>query len=209
MYSVSNINILTAINGLGTDFVTAWSGTSKIDCIFWMLITAFGQALLTVIGQNYGARKYDRVSGAIRACLLMSLIMTTVVGGCMILFGKYMMMLFVNDPNVIRIGANIFYFFSPCYYTYICIEILASSLRGMGDSLPPALIILIGICVLRVLWVWFGAPLVTVWPAWIGVCMSYAISWIVTSLCFFVYFPIKFRKLREGRLLERGTVDPL
>ena len=76
MYSLSNIIIQTAINGEGTDTVAAWTVYGKLDVVFWMIISAFGIAITTFVGQNYGAGKIDRVRKGIRSCLGMTLVST-------------------------------------------------------------------------------------------------------------------------------------
>lgn len=69
MYSLSNIIIQAAINGLGTDTVAAWTVYGKMDALFWMTVSSFGIAITTFAGQNYGAGKMDRVKKGIRTCL--------------------------------------------------------------------------------------------------------------------------------------------
>src|SRR5699024_644256 len=61
LYAVSNIIITTSINGFGTDTVAAWVAFGKVDALFWLILSAFGVAIMTFVGQNYGARKFDRV----------------------------------------------------------------------------------------------------------------------------------------------------
>ncbi len=194
MYALSNIIIMTAINDLNTNFVAAWSAIGKIDSIFWMLISAFGLSLLTVVGQNYGAGNVERVKKSMHSCLLMAFGMTTIIAACMVLFGRPLMLLFVDDALVIDIGMKMMYFFAPSYFAYVCIEIFANSLRGIGDSTVPAIITCVGICVLRVLWVLYLTPFLNFVPAWIAICSSYPASWILTSSAFIIYYPISCRK---------------
>ena len=73
MYSVSNIIIQISLNALGTDTVAAWTAFSKMDAFYWMVITGFGIAITTFVGQNYGARKYDRVMKSVNVCVKLTL----------------------------------------------------------------------------------------------------------------------------------------
>ena len=69
MYSISNMIIQSALNKFGTDTVAAWAAYGKLDAIVWMVSGAFGIAITTFVGQNYGAGKYDRVRKSIRVCI--------------------------------------------------------------------------------------------------------------------------------------------
>ena len=85
------------------------------------------------------------------------------------------------------------YFLVPTYITYISIEILSGAIRGTGDSFIPMVMTLGGICLLRVVWLFFVVPLQ---PRINTVLMSYPVTWIVTSIMFFVYY--KFGRWRKG-----------
>ena len=61
MYSISNIIVQVSINNFGVDTMAAWTAYSKIDFIFWMINSAFGISVMTFVGQNYGAGKWDRI----------------------------------------------------------------------------------------------------------------------------------------------------
>lgn len=74
MYGISNIIIQTSLNSLGTETVAAHTAFAKIDAIYWMISGAFSVSIITFIGQNYGARKFDRMKKSIKVCLLMDLI---------------------------------------------------------------------------------------------------------------------------------------
>ena len=73
MYGITNIIIQAAVNGFGTDPAAAWAAYGKLDAIFWTVCGAFGIAITTFSGQNYGARRYDRIFRSVRICLAMSL----------------------------------------------------------------------------------------------------------------------------------------
>lgn len=72
MYAFSNIIIQTCINSFGTDTVAAWTAHGKIDGFFWMIMGAYGISVTTFAGQNFGARRYDRVRESVRVGLLLA-----------------------------------------------------------------------------------------------------------------------------------------
>ena len=185
LYSVSNVIIQAAINGFGTDVIAGWTAASKMDNAFWMIINAFGISITTFIGQNFGDRRYDRMRQSVRVCLLMSLAATVLVCSALLLFGSRLLWLFSSDPVVIEQGLAVMRFMVPTYVTYICIEVFSGALRGAGDSVIPTVMTLVGVCLLRTVWV---AVMVPAHHTLITMLLSYPISWVVGSLMFVVYY---------------------
>lgn len=185
MYSVSNIFIQSSINTFGTSTIAAYTAYGKIDGIFWMIMNAFGISTMTFSAQNFGAHKLDRVEKCVKICLVMAMITTIIMSGLLVVSAEYFYKLFTNDPIVIEIGLRMLNFLVPLYFTWVCIEILSSVIRASGDSLGPLLISAIGICLVRVLWIFFVVPnhhdiivLITCYP----------ITWILCSVVFIIYY---------------------
>ncbi len=193
-YSLSNIIIQTSINGFGTDVVAAWTAYGKMDGLFWMTIQAFGVAITTFVGQNFGAGRYDRMRRSVKVCFGMATVATIALSGFLLVFGGVLLRLFSGDPAVVEYGLRIIHTLVPLYFTYITIEILSGAVRGTGDTLIPTLMTLTGVCLLRVLWISFVVPK---YHQLEMVLYSYPITWVITSVMYVVYY---FR----GRWLERG-----
>lgn len=185
MYTISNLIIQASINGFGTDTAAAWAAWSKLDQIFWMFINAFGIAITTFVGQNYGAGKIDRAKKGVRTVLLMGAVSTFAIEAGYFAVGEFGLMLFTTDSEVLSIGVSMMRYIVPWYITYIAIELLSGTIRGAGKSLIPTLISVVGICVLRMIWI-FVVPYIN--PTILGVLASYPFSWIVTSVLFIVYY---------------------
>lgn len=195
MYSLSNIIIQAAINGLGTDTVAAWTVYGKMDALFWMTISSFGIAITTFAGQNYGAGKMDRVRKGIGSCLAMCFASTVLISALLNIGGHLLYSLFTSDPEVLRIGMQIVHFLVPTFVTYVCVEVLSGALRGVGDCWIPTLICLSGICLIRVLWIMLAVPRR---PDVYTVTFSYPLTWTITSVLFIVYYCF-FSKIRIFR----------
>lgn len=185
MYSISNIIIQSSVNTFGTDTAAAWSAYGKIDGLFWMIMSAFGVAITTFSGQNFGAGRYDRIHQSVKVCLAMSAGTAVFMSVALWLGGEYVYRLFTDDAAVIQEGMVILRVLVPCYITYIAIEIITGAVRGAGDSILPMIITCIGICVLRVVWIVVAVPQ---WRDIRCVCLSYPITWLVTSVFFIVYY---------------------
>ena len=185
MYSVSNLIIQASINSFGTDTIAAWTAYGKVDGIFWMIMGAYGVAITTFAGQNFGAGKYDRIHKSVKVCLGMAAFTSVLLSAVVLLGGRIFFRLFTSDDSVIDIGLHMMAVISPSYITYICIEILGGTARGCGDSIIPMLLTCFGICVLRVIWILVIVPFR---PEVSTVAFSYPLTWTVTSVLFIVYY---------------------
>lgn len=185
MYSISNVLIQRAVNGFDTNVLAGWTAYSKIDCLFWMMVSAFGIAITTFVGQNFGAGLMDRVKKSVRVCMGMTFGTTVVMSLVLYFGGSLFYRLFTPDEAVIDEGMKILRLLVPTYVTYISIEILSGAVRGAGDSLIPTLMTLFGVCLLRVAWLAVTLPK---WPTMTTVLLAYPITWVITSLLFIVYY---------------------
>lgn len=199
MYSLSNLIIQSSINSFGTDTVAAWTAYGKIDGIFWMIMGAYGVSATTFAGQNFGAGKYDRIKKSVRICLGMAAATSLLLSVIVLTGGRLFFRMFTDDAEVISIGLGMMRVISPCYITYICIEILGGTTRGCGDAIPPMLLTGIGVCVLRVIWALTAVPLR---PEVSTVALSYPITWTITSILFIIYY-LKGNWLKRCRCIRQ------
>lgn len=185
MYSLSNVIIQAAINGFGTNVLAGWTAYGKLDGLYWMTVSAFGVAITTFVGQNFGARRFDRMKRSVWICLGMALGATVILCGFLLLAGESLYRLFSNDEAVIAKGLEILRLLVPTYVTYLCVEILSGAVRGAGDSVLPTIMTLVGICLLRVVWVLGVCP---AYNSLTMVLLSYPITWVLTSIMFILYY---------------------
>ncbi len=146
---------------------------------------AFGVSVTTFVGQNFGAQQYARIRKSVRVCMVMAFLAAAGMSALMLLAGKPILSIFSDDPAVIAQGEAVIRTLAPLYFTYVCVEILSGAVRGTGDSLLPTLITCLGICVLRIVWVYAALP---VWNTMETIVLSYPISWAVTSLLYIFYY---------------------
>ncbi len=185
MYSISNLLLQSSINSFGTDSAAAWAAYGKLDSVYWMIINAFGVAITTFVGQNYGAGHMKRCKKGVVDTLLLSLVFTAVIEFVFLTFGRQCYALFTSDENVIETGVQIMRIICPFFFTFICIEVLSGAIRGTGKALIPTVISVLGICGLRILWLQTVTPRV---EGLFGVISVYPFSWIVTSVLFIIYY---------------------
>ena len=196
VFSIANISIQSGINSFGSDVVAASAATQTFEYMDFQVVNGINQAAVTFVGQNYAAKQYDRVKKIYAICMIEALV--GIISVEMIFwFGRYKWLsFFISDEVVMsyaiqRMVTNVLPHFLLCSY-----EITGSVLRGMGHSLEPALLTVIGSVGFRVLW------LVTVFKYWLhslqGLLLVYPASWILTGVmvitCYIIVSKKEFAK---------------
>ncbi len=198
MYSISNMIIQVAVNSLGTVVVASWAMSGKTDGLYWAVSNAMGAAITSFIAQNHGAGRTDRVRQCVRQGLIMAFLVTVTVSAGLMLTGIPLLRLLTPDEAVVETTYTIMSYFVPFYFTWVLVEVLSAVLRGVGDAVYPVLLIGVGICLFRVIWILtvfahFGTLL--------SLCLSYTVSWTITSIA----LVISYRK--GGWMKRRRIVD--
>ena len=200
LYSISNVVIQANINSFGTNVIAAWAVYGKVDGLFWMIMDAMGIAITTFAGQNFGARKYERMQKGHYVGLGITTILTAILAAGVMLFGSILGSLFTSDPDVLAESMTIIRFVTPFWFSYICVNVFSSTLRGIGDTFIPMLLICFGTCGLRVLWIFTAGVM---YPGLYTSLASYPLSWTVTSVAFIIYY-YKFSDMRRiNKLIKK------
>lgn len=185
MYSIANLIMQIQVNTYGTNTVAALSAYEKIDGFFWMTMTAFGMAITTFCGQNFGAGKWERVKKGMHVCFSMAAVTAAAISMVFYRFASQLMTWFTSDADVVQIGADLMKELMPYYVTYVWTEIYAGGIRGCGESFIPMVITAVGVCLLRVIWT--GVVAFTDGSAAM-LMVGYPATWIVTSAAIMVYY---------------------
>ncbi len=185
MYSISNMIIQSTVNTFGTGLVTSWTATGKLDGFYWSTSSAVGTSLCAFVGQCYGAGKLDRMREAIRTCIRLFTIATIVMSAGLLAIARPAYSLFLNEPQVIDDAIRIMWMFVPFYFIWSFVEALSSTFRGVGDTLKPMLIVMLGTCLFRILWMIFIVPLKHSIDT---VSIVYGISWVITATVMIIYY---------------------
>lgn len=186
MYGIANIVLQIGINLLGTDAMAGWTAFNKFDDYYWPISSAIGIAVMTFVGQNFGANNRERVHETVRRGILIHLAISALFS-IVIFSARYpVMRLFVGDePTVIAIGALVTALIAPFYVIFTPVEVLSSVMRGVGCTLVPALITMVFTCGVRLLYLWVYAfdhvsngVIAIIYPA----------TWALTSIAFIIYY---------------------
>jgi putative MATE family efflux protein len=187
MFDFSNLIVQSSINSFGEAAVAAWVAYGKADGISWMISGAFGVAVTTFVGQNFGAQKYDRMRRSVWVCLGLALLLEGSFALLEFFFREPLLGLFSTDREVISIGARMMARIVLFNVVFLPIEIFGGAMRGTGYALVPTVIMILCVCVTRVLWVTLLVSRVHTIEI---LCLAYPITW---SLCAAVFAAVYFR----------------
>ena len=198
-FDLANLLIQSGINSFGSVVMAAWTAYGKTDAFVWMISGAFGVAITTFVGQNFGAQRYDRVRQSVRVCLVMSVGTVGVITLLMLLFRRTILGIYSGDTGVIESGAYIMSIIVPFEAVFMPVEIFAGTFRGVGDSVKPTVITCLCVCVVRVVWLMTAVKL---HHTLFMLCVCYPMTWILTAAVFAAAY-LKGDWLRK-RIPEEG-----
>ena len=194
VFSLSNVVIQSSINSFGSMVVAGNSASSNLEGFVYTAMNAFAQAAVTFTSQNIGARKYHNLDRVIRNCLLCAVVTGLVLGGGAALAGHQLLRFYSSDAAVIATGAERLRLICGFYLLCGIMDVLASSLRGLGYSVLPMVVSLVGSCLLRLVWI---ATIFQLNRTPFMLYISYPISWALTALVHLTCLLVVRRKLRQ------------
>ena len=183
VFSVANIIIQSAINSLGTLVIAASSAAFNIEILAYYVMNAFSQACTTFTGQNYGAEQLKRCRRILGICIIEDAIATASAIILVLLSGRALLSIFSSDPQVIEIGYTRLVIIFSAYTFSMLYENMSGYLRGFGKSLVPALLTVIGVCGVRVFWIFAVFPSHRTFAT---IMTAYPISLAFTALLIFI-----------------------
>ena len=195
VFCLSNIIIQTAINSLGADVMAASTAAFNLEIMVYILINSFGQTCTTFVGQNYGAGDMARCRRVGLITGLQNLAVTILISIPLYVFGVPLLEIFNSDPAVVAFGMIRMAYIVLAEPLNLLIEMISGYLRGFGHSLTPALIVVVGICGTRILYVMTVFPLS---PDFSCLMAVYPLSWLITVIGMVILLFAKRKKYIWG-----------
>ncbi len=197
IFSLSNVVIQSSINSFGAIVMAGSAAAASIEGFVWVSMNAFSQGALTFVGQNIGAKKYSRINRiAIIACACGAL-SGLILGNLAYLLGEPLISIYDRRPEVIESGLIRMSLVCCFYFTCGLMDCIVGSIRGMGYAVTPTIVSLLGVCGIRLVWIFTGFQLPQFHTEFM-LFLSYPVSWIVTFAIHFVCFIFMRRKLPKG-----------
>lgn len=193
IFSFSNVIIQSSVNSFGAILIAANSAVCNLEGFVYTAMNGFSQGALTFCSQNIGAGKTDRIKKAVIVSQFSIIVISGVLCFFFILFRRQLIGIYSINPQVIEAGMTRMWVIFTTYYICGMMDSMANSLRGIGHSLLPAVITLIGACGFRILWLFtifqiprFHVPL--------SIFITYPLSWTITFIALLIAFIRIFNK---------------
>lgn len=177
IFSISNVLIQSSINSFGSTAMAGNTAAANLEAFIYTAMNSLYQTNLSFTSQNFGAKKYPRIHKILWLCLGLVIVVGFSMGGLTYLFGHQLLGIYTSDIEVIEYGLKRMAVICTTYYLCGMMDVMVGSLRGLGYSIMPMMVSLMGACGLRIVWIF------TVYQWHRSLFMlyiSYPITWMIT-----------------------------
>ena len=202
LFALSNVVIQSSVNSFQETVVAGNAAAANIESFVYAAMNAFYQANISFSSQNYGAGQYNRLRPILlraQGCVIATGVL---LGGLAVLFGRQLLSIYTDSPDVIDVGLERLAIVCGTYAICGMMDVMVGSLRGLGYSIMPMIVSLLGACVLRLIWIatifqlpQFHTPETIYW--------SYPFSWIITFLAHVGCYLWAMRRLQRHLAEDR------
>lgn len=194
VFSASNVIIQSSINSFGDILMSGNAAAANIDGFVYVIQNAFQQTTVNFVGQNTGARKYDRVKKTVMICLASVTVVGIVVGVGVYLLGPRLLSIYITD-SAEAISWGMVRLLYVCVPYFICglMEVAVGGLRGMGASLTSMVISILGVCGIRIVWIYTIFQMAQFHTPG-NLYLSYPVSWVVTFAIQMLAFVLMYKR---------------
>ena len=195
MFSLSNVLIQSSINSFGEAAVAGNAAAGNLEGFVYMAMNAFSQSAMNFTGQNMGAGNYKRMRRVLTTCLVSVTVSGLVLGVVTYIFGETLLGLYITDsPDALAFGMTRLLYICVPYFLCGLQEVSTNALRGMGSSLPPTIISVVCVCVIRVVWIYTIFAYLHTLPS---LYLSYAVTWILVLVAALILYAVLLRRLTQ------------
>jgi len=193
LFSLSNVFIQSSVNLFGDIVVAGNSAAGNLEGFVYIAMNSVYQGTISFVSQNVGAMKFKRVPRVVLTAQILVIAVGLVMGNAIVIFGKFFLGLYTDNPAVVEAGMVRLLYICVLYALCGMMEVMVGALRGIGYSVMPMIVSLIGACALRLVW------LATVFQIEAFHCIetiyvSYPISWFLTLIAHIICFLIVWRR---------------
>ena len=188
LFAISNVTIQSSVNSFGDVVVSGNAAAANLESFIYVSLNSFHQTAVNYVGQNVGARQYRRANNTVWICQCCVLVLGISMSALLLTFGEPLLRIYISDsPEAIAYGMIRFVWASLPYFILGLMDVSTGALRGYGQSLGPMLISVLGICGIRVLWV-FTIFRIPAFHSIQWLYLSYPVSWTVTLIAQMILF---------------------
>ena len=194
IFSISNVLIQSSVNSFGSTVMAGNTAASNIEGFVYVSMNSLHQTCISFTSQNFGAGKFKRIKMVLINCLVIVAITGLLLGNSAYFFGKYLLSAYNNEPEVISYGLIRLSIISTMYFLCGLMDVMVGAMRGIGYSILPMIVSLIGACGLRIVWIY------TVFVQFRTLdilFISYPVTWTITFLSHLTCYFIVTRKYKD------------
>ena len=196
LFSISNVMVQSSINSFNSDALISGNGSAaSIEGFVYVIMNSFHQTAINFVGQNTGARRFDRIKKIFALCLGYVAIFGFAAGSAVWYFGRELLSIYITDsPEAIAYGLTRFQYVALPYFMCGLMDVSTGALRGLGSSFTSMAISVLCICGMRVVWIYtiFQIPQYHT-PE--SLYTSYLVSWVLTFLVQSLAFATIYKKI--------------
>lgn len=197
IFSISNVLIQSSVNSFGPDVMAGNSAASNIEGFVYVTMNTFHVTCLSFVSQNYGKHYFDRIKKTLLICLGSVTVVGLAAGSLAYVFGPQLLSLYANDADkavVIEKGMIRMSIIMFTYFTCGTMDTCVGAIRGLGYSIMPMIVSLLGACAFRVVWIF---TIFRAFRSLENLYVSYPISWIITTTVHLICFIVVFNRMKK------------
>lgn len=197
LFSISNVFIQSSVNSFGAVVMAGNSAAQNIEGFIYVSTNAFHQAAVSFTSQNYGAKKYDRINHIMFVAQGCTIIIGSIFSGAAVAMGPALLSLYTTSPDVVKAGMVRLMIIGLTYPLCGIMDTMVGSLRGMGYSVVPMIVSLLGACATRLVWL-ATVFQIDAFHTIETVYIIYPISWVFTALAHIITYVIVRNRIKKG-----------
>lgn len=201
VFSLSNVVIQSSVNSFGATVMAGNAAAMNIEGFVYMAMNAFHQTAISFVSQNYGAGKIKRIWKIAVLSQMCVIVTGLVLGQLTVLFGSSLLGIYSSKNFVIEAGLVRLKYICGPYFLCGMMDVMVGILRGLGRSVVPTIVSMIGACGLRLVWI-FTIFAEEKYHTTRMLYMSYPLSWSITTLAHVICFLIVWRGIKRGHAAE-------
>ena len=197
VFALSNVVIQSSINSFdSTDIVAGNAAGANVENFVYIGYMAFNQATITFTSQCMGAKRYDRINKIMWLTMAMVIVGASIMGAAVYLGGPWILKLYTDKQAVIDVGMIRLTYVGRLLVLNGILDVFVNSLRGMGYSSLPTILMVVGICGVRLIWIYTMFPLHRTIET---IYLCFPLSWIFTSIVECILWIIIYRKVMASQ----------
>ena len=196
--NISNAMLQSSVNSFGAIAMAGYTASNNIFGFLYVSVNSFTQACMSFTSQNYGVKKLKRMDRVLIDCMILSVVVTLILGSSVYIFGPELLHIYSNQADVIKYGMEIFSYTTVTYFLCGLMDLFPGALRGMGYSTVPMILSIIGTVGVRIIWIYGLFPS---HRSLTFLFLSYPVSWIATIIMQVICFWFVRKKIHRTMVI--------